>query len=551
MVWVALSYLLVALTITWPVAIHLQETVFATPGDPFGTLATLAQYRTSWPELTFPAAPVLVLTATLLARLFGDVASYNLIIIASFTLTGFAGYLIVFQLTRHRVAALWAGFVLTFAPFHVSHTLQHLGLANVQWFLLFVWLLLRFDERPTVRRGGLVGLMFAVTTLDSYQYGLTALVTLITFGLWRCCRYLMMIDRRIGSWQAYRAVAVSVAVALVIILPAILPLTHHTDRPTTTRSLIPTRSYAELRVYSAQWFAYVLPSPDNPLFGRFTRQRYRKSVAATGSNVTELNLYVGWVTLALGFVGLATSWSGSLTRRWVTFVVLLGLIGLWTSFAPTLTIGSISLPAPAEFIFQLAPTVRVYSRFGLLVLTSVTILGGFGLAWLLHRYRARRWQVVVIGGVVILSSLLELWALPPGRTVAVDAAHLPAAYRLLPPGRETVLAEYPLWGDDEPAGYRYLLWQRIHGAHLLYQQLGSAERTVERTALLNPTDEVVVTALKARGVTHVMIHRASYTLEQVQRHPTEFGSATAPTITDPRLVLIGRFLDGTDVYRVD
>lgn len=549
--WIAfLVFAVVGAIILWPVPLHPQTLVFAQSGDPFGVLYSLFQSRAAWPALVFPAQPFLVITTTLASRMVGEVAAYNLIIYSGYVLTGFSGYLLGKQLTKNQLAGFFMGLVLTLSPFHVSRSLQHLGLANLQWILFFAWSLLQFDEQPTLVRAALVSLFFIITTLDSNLYGLFALGLLVigitTKLLWWLCNR----KRTMPAKQTILGILLGAIFAILVITPTLSPI-FAPATPATTSSSVPIRTISELTAYSAQWFSYVLPSPNNPVFGTITANLYTKSLAASGSNLTELSLYVGWVTIILAAIGIiVTAFNRSMPRtRWLAGTLsLFALLNLWSSFAPTMRIGSIILPTPSQWLYPHLPFLRVYSRFGFAVLIGVSGLAAIGLAQVVRQVKTPRQRAALFLTILILSTA-ELLALPSDHTIAVDASHLPAAYQALPANQPVYLAEYPLLPGDEPAGYDYLLWDRIHRARLLYSELADSTHDADRRALADPTQFIVVTALKNRGINYLIVHPALYTGTLARKHPFEV-SGVAPTLSDPRLVLMRQFSDGTELYHL-
>lgn len=547
-VWIILAYLGIAALATWPLIFHLSTELFSTPGDPYGAVWNLHEIARTGVPLSFPASPLLLIPSAILTRLFGDVTAYNLLILTGYVLTGIAGYGLGFRLTNQRRAAFLTGLILTLSPYHVSRSLQHLGLANIHWLIFFVSSLIDLDRSPTTQRGMVAGIWFALVILDTYLYGLFALVAAVTYLIWLIARWssqrLILDSARSGSlWRPVRSVGLALVVGGLISLPSLWPVIAGT---TEIPGLV-ARQVSELTTYSAQWFAYLTPLPNNPLVGLFTGSWYDASLAVSGSNLTELSLYLGLSVLGLAGIGIR-----SLVRRrsspYLLFFLGLGGVGIVFSFAPTIPLLGFDLPTPSRWIYSLLPFLRVYSRFGLLTLIATAALASIGVAYVLSRLATRSERSLATGALALLI-VVDLWSLPTNHLRAADRGALPTAYQQLDGGSTVYLAEYPLWGDDEPAGYEYLLWQRLHGARLLYQDLGSTARETARRALLNPADPAVIDKLAALGITHVMIHRQLYTEEQVRRHPTEFGSATPPIVTDPRLTLVGHFADGTDLYR--
>ena len=303
-----IAYLFITLVIMLPVTLHLNKMLFALPGDPYGTLYSLWQSRSAWPSMTFPNAPFLVTTTTILARIFGEVAAFNLILISGYVLTGLAGFLIGRKVAKNALAAFFVGLILMLSPYHVSRSLQHLGLANIEWLIFFIWSLLLFNENPKISRGALVGLFFSITMLDSYIYGLFAIVIILAYGLsalvQSACHYRNIVIKPTKIIGVMAGIVLAIALTVPPLLPVLNPLIH--TGSSASQTVTSNRSFEELKVYGARWFAYVLPTPDSPIFGQYNEAKYTDSLGQSGSNLTELSVYLGWTTMLLAIFGLAT-----------------------------------------------------------------------------------------------------------------------------------------------------------------------------------------------------------------------------------------------------
>jgi hypothetical protein len=66
---------------------------------------------------------------------------------------------------------------------------------------------------------------------------------------------------------------------------------------------------------------------------------------------------------------------------------------------PVLGRDALRIPLPGYFLFLYMPffaKMRVMLRFGVFALTLVTLLAGFGSAWLFHKYPARRYLLAIV-----------------------------------------------------------------------------------------------------------------------------------------------------------
>jgi len=186
----------------------------------------------------------------------------------------------------------------------------------------------------------------------------------------------------------------------------------------TSATLIPTRTMAEIYNQSASPWMYVLPGKfswgmtDDPLLVHL--------VPRTGWT----NLYLGLSVLALAAVGVVVVWRAR--RRvgealeWRAAAVL-GLVVAAACFAfslpPTFRLGHWKLPTPNYVIAHVEPALRAGQRLVMPLMAGVVVLAALGAWSLLRRLRGRaRWAAA---GVMLVVLGADLWALPPDDTTRI------------------------------------------------------------------------------------------------------------------------------------
>ncbi|NOK63915.1 MAG: hypothetical protein GFH23_1086764n1, partial [Chloroflexi bacterium AL-N1] len=153
---VLLFYTGLALLLTWPLAINLGIAYPATPGegaqDLWQNLWNLWWVSESWQRrinpfftdvLFYPQGASLLfhplnLTSGVLGlplrALFGQIITYNLLVLLSFLLSGYVLFLLARQCGCSVVAALLGGLIYTASAFHFFHLrLGHLEQISMQW----------------------------------------------------------------------------------------------------------------------------------------------------------------------------------------------------------------------------------------------------------------------------------------------------------------------------------------------------------------------------------------------------------------------------------
>lgn len=151
----AAAYAALSLAYTWPLARHMSSAVPHDRGDPL-LVAWVLWWSTKVMPLTaawwnapafYPSTGVLAfsehflglapITAPVILISHQPLLAYNVAFVASFALSGIAGYVLGFVLTGRPDAAFVAGTAFAFAPYRSSH-LQHLQLLSSYWMPLSI-----------------------------------------------------------------------------------------------------------------------------------------------------------------------------------------------------------------------------------------------------------------------------------------------------------------------------------------------------------------------------------------------------------------------------
>lgn len=163
-----LTYSVISLVLTWPLAAGLGSDVPGDLGDSLLNMWILAwgaehlprlvtgamSWSQFWDANIFHPAP---LSLALSEHLFGQVLQilpiywltgniilcYNLLFLSTFVLSAFGAYLLVYDLTGDRRAAFIAGLVYGFLPYRIA-SVPHLQVLSSQWMPLALWGLNRF-----------------------------------------------------------------------------------------------------------------------------------------------------------------------------------------------------------------------------------------------------------------------------------------------------------------------------------------------------------------------------------------------------------------------
>lgn len=540
LVWVAL-----ALILTWPLAGHLTTALAGPPGDNFEylwkvwwvrhALVDLGRSPLFNPDIFAPVGYPLALNETTLAHLlpslpltlaFGEVASYNLVMLATFMLSGLAMWLLAWRLTGNQTAAWLAGTIWAFSPYRVAHLgAGHLPLMGTAWLPLCLLYADRAIRGARPRDGALAGLFWALAALSSWYYGYLLALFVVLFVALR-------LRTRLFRLQWVPVALSAVLVAALFVWPALLPLLQ----------LRPTSPHATLR-YLDNWSAspldFLVPSALHPLWGSLVARIFPQ-------NPQERLLSLGWVPLGLALVGVRRR----AARPWL----LLGLIAAVLALGTTLHLGRgpLSLPAPDWLAgkwgaalallserLALNPTeywglhregrlliplptlllylflpffnaMRVWSRFGLFVTLAVAVLAAYGAAALAAGtgppwFAGRRSRLVLALAVIL--TLVELWPAPLAFGWS-EVRPQPVDEWLARQSRGSV-AVFP----TERGWYGYSLWEnRAHGQPLAYGYGTFAPPAFEQAAaaLAEFPSPASLAQLRAWQVRYLVVTPAGY-----------------------------------------
>ncbi len=134
---------------------------------------------------------------------------YTILIIWTYAASGLFTYLLIRHFKVSRIASFLGGLTYAFCTYRLVHILfGQLNLAATEWAPLYALLLLRLIERPSAKRGALLGLVFLAQLYTSYYYAVfvllfTLIVLVVKMG-WeqRPFRHSARLSRLVGLLSA-------------------------------------------------------------------------------------------------------------------------------------------------------------------------------------------------------------------------------------------------------------------------------------------------------------------------------------------------------------
>lgn len=425
----AAIFIVLAIVMTWPLAPRLTHAV-SDPSDPFINIWILDwdYYATFHRPLTlfdanifYPAHDTLALSENLygIALLLipiraagvGPVTAYNLAMLAGFAFSGFAAYLLGYRLTGSFAAGIAAGVFHAFVPFRFTH-LPHLQHVFAGWLPLLLVALLDYLDRPSWRSASLFGFVFLMNGLTNIHWFL--------FGSFAIGATILLFS--VNGVRRWRELFVASAIAMMMLLPFLIPYW----RVATTPGMARDRS--ETKAYSATWSDWLVSNNANRVYPKLR----------DGSVDPERWLFPGVLSILAAIAALF------LARRYPRGVTL-GLLWLVIGF-----LGSLGLNFYFhDFLFDAVPGfrgLRVPARWAEIAYIGLAMLIAVSIAFVARR---QRW----IAAAIPLLFIVELRAAPIRWYRA--PLDVPPVYRWLATQKIRAAVELPIDTDLNEYLYSY------------------------------------------------------------------------------------------------
>ncbi len=472
------TFAILTIILTWPLARHVSDAI---PGDSFDgwqnlwnlwwvKVALLEQhaspyftnllYHPTGVSLWFQTLNIFNGLTFLPVQLAGGVFwAYNAVVVFSFVIAGFGAYLLSLDALNRlgarrplhmHIAALVAGLIFTFSPFHFAHLLGHMQVFSFEFIPFFaLYLLKSLTIAPHFRKAHRFG---------PSRYSLMAALFLILSALcdWYFALYLgffaglyvfwLVVRKRI-RWAHVVQLLWIFGLALLAVSPLLIPMVRESLKYDFMKP--PPGQIVSL---SGDITGFFIPSGLHPLWGDWAA-RVRAPLNASPS---ENTIYLGLVTAILILMAL---WRW---RKQVGFWVLALLTFAIFALGPVLHIygKETGIPMPYALILKLpfVEIARTVARYDLLVMLAAGVLASAGLyAWLTRASsRTQTWSYAFLAVALIL---LDFAPTP----YPISPPDTPDFYRSLATDpREGAVMNLPMnW--DRPG---YLLYQTVHGKPL-------------------------------------------------------------------------------------
>lgn len=377
----------------------------------------------------------------LLTLISNQVLAYNLVLLLSFPLAALTMYLTVKSVLsrffeggegRAKTAwiAFWAGLTFSFSPYHFWKAYNHLDLALIWSFPLSVLFLFNFLKEAHENKFSFKNIFgcavsLAVTILTNFYYGFFLIITLALLAV---CFWLL---NRSNLVKVFSSLFGAYAVAFLLAVPFMMPtLTDAYVNKGAGQSAARLANYdrpvLDLVSLSARPWDYLVPSQDNPIFGRLSRSFYAwvktqgKDFKVISGPVHERNIFLGYASIFLILVGAALlalnkEFRGKYGKVFLTlFLVILLLVLI--SMPPYIFLkGKYTFYLPSQLLYIFAPMFRTYARLGIFVLMLAVLAAAIVLKFLMEKLSRK---ALVFGGILFfIFSSVEFANVPPSKVI--------------------------------------------------------------------------------------------------------------------------------------
>jgi len=454
--------------------------------------------------------------------------AYNIQILCNLFLSCFFTYFLTFYLTKNRSSAFFSGIIFAFCPYQFVRIWQHLGLTFNEWIPLGLLSAILLKECASKKSSFFF--LFSLLLLFSFDwcimyFSTIAIITFLIYVLLYNWKLKLFRQRQLlGPDRDYfKKVIFLGLIIFIVLLPQFFGVIKNRllVSPSDASAFNPfRRPFEDLFAQSAKPLSYFLPAAMHPVFGKFTEQFIGSQLY--GESLTEHTLYLGWIPLILAFVAfrrwrrkrkefykLGTVPCGDSPYKedfYIGFFIFLVIVAWFFSQPPWWKFGPIKILMPSFFMYKILPMYRAYCRFGIVVMLAVAVLAGFGLKFILERFKTQKSKIAITTlfcGLV----LFEFWNWPPYKVI--DVSVVPAVYYWLreQPG-DFVIAEYPLDADTPNEMYKF--YQIKHEKKIINGTIPGTYANKFAQTITKLSNPHTASVLKWMEVKYVLVHREDY-----------------------------------------
>ena len=455
----------------------------------------------AYTDLLLPSA---LLTSPLYYATNNPLLSFNVVLLLTYVLSGYATFLLVRRLLIGRdyavPAALFAGAIYTLSPYRYGHITQLNSMTTyfLPLILLFMHRYLEDGRRPI--NLFLMGLFFCLNALSGLYYGVFAILMMAAFyAIWS------LLNReppRLRDFLYGAPIFAAFGGILLVLLYPYIALAGASDHGRDIGTVIGGSLIPQALLTSV---------PESWLLG-WTPEAFGVT-HENGMPVYELTLYPGLVATFLAVYALARRQASKASLLYA----LLGLTIFVFSLGPRITVAGVDVPLPYYLLYEFVPgfgSLRVPARMWAIVMLCLAVLVGIGVRSLLERFRGKR-AILAFAVLSLVAALEFLPTLPIDRYIDRGPPELTPAYSYLVENapEAAVVAEVPFASRqnafrETSRMYRstYGWWNLVNG----YASYFPEDYYETRDALNTMPDPESLAKLEQLDVDYIIVHPGEY-----------------------------------------
>jgi hypothetical protein len=397
------------------------------------------------------------------------VLAYNLVLLATFVLSGLAAYLLVHALDLGSAAAWIAAVAFAFCTFRINH-FSHLEMQMTMWMPMALLALYRLLQTGRPRYVALTAGALAAQWYSSMYFGLFLTVYTAVFAA------TLQIAWKIPLRRTALALAAFLLAGLIV-----FPLGMTYSR---TKAIRGVRQIDSVSEFSATPSDYLRPIVGPTVYRAFLPPRING----------ERALFPGFALLIFALIG---AWPPLTTTR--AALILAGLI----AFDGSLGLNGLLYPLLYRLVFPFQ-SIRVPARFDMLVSLTLAVLAAYGASRVLSRATSRTARFVCVAALTALL-MVDSW---PRYDMEPMWDAPPSIYQSLP--ANAILFEFPVHplADRFLENVMYMYFSMWHWRPMVNGYSGfnppQYAETLQGTRRFPAPATLVY--LKSAGVTHVTVH---------------------------------------------
>ncbi|MFQ5647416.1 MAG: hypothetical protein ACE5GM_10835 [bacterium] len=334
-----------------------------------------------------------LLLALPLSLVFNDAVAYNLPLILSYLFAALAMYALVWHLTEDKWAAVVAGTVFAFCPYHIEQFDHHLGLANIQFLPLVALMVIKQLQAPSSRNIFWGGLFITLASLSNWYYLVFSAVFAAFFVVYH---YFIEKEQLI---KAFPGLFLMFVMSATLLSPLLYPML-------ASKSIAAKGGFSAARC-SSDLLGFFIPSLKHPLARWLGLEKIYRNFPCF---IWEITVYLGYTVCFLGMY----AWL-KVKSPLVRFFGWAALFFLVLSLGPTLHFNGKtvleSVKLPYYWLIELIPffkQVRTPARFTILSTMCISVLAGYAARDILSRQESPK----MVGGLILLLIVIEHFAYP-------------------------------------------------------------------------------------------------------------------------------------------